>query len=350
MIYGDVPQVLSYYDVGEPIGITPLDGTANYNFMVRTPRGEYFLRRRNKRYAGEVQLKYDHSLMRHLAARGIAGPNPITSRDGRSWVTFKDWVYELHPFIRGDAYERKNVRKLASAGRALARFHRAAADFNPPAGGEKELPRYDDPREVLAFLREVSSKDGKSPSKLANARMAVEYLLNLMEKCLYMVTDETYSSLPHTIIHGDYHPGNVKFRGDEVCGIFDLDWASRQPRVRDIADGILYFAADREFDIDGGNIYSLTQPCKISVERSRIFVTAYCEEGQLLKEEIRSLPWFIRMRWVYCRYSGMRKVPQEQSLSFFFDRILEPLLWLDSNEDLFVDTVIESIAKVLHYR
>ncbi len=218
---------------------------------------------------------------------------PVSFEEGNTWVTFKDDVYELHSFIEGGDYERQNVRKLASAGRAIALYHKALGDFEDPE--EKSLPRYDNLREVLAFLKKLETS------------------LNQDDQVL----ETKLKAIPHTIIHGDYHPDNVKFNGDEVCGIFDLDWASLQPRIRDIVDDVLYFAADRKSDIHGGNIYSLTQPCRISVEKSRIFVTAYCEEGELLQDEIRYIPWFIRMRWIYSKYSGTKKVPYEQLVLFF---------------------------------
>lgn len=342
-----IRQVLSYYDVGEILSISLLYGTAKEIFLIRTSQGEYFLCKRDKKFSSQVQLKYDHSLMHHLASRGINGPNPLPTRCGDTWVVLNGDTYDLHPFVKGGHYERKNVRMLASAARALAHFHSAAADFEELYCLEKRVPRYDAPIEVLAFLRETKSA-ALGPDKIPPS--VIDYLIDKMEEGIQTLTDDVYYSLPQTIIHGDYHPENVRFCKDEVCGIFNIDWASKQPRIRDIVDGVLYFAARRSSDIDGKNIYSLTEPFKISVDKSRIFVTAYCEEGLLTEKEIIYMPWFMRMRWVYSRFSGMRRVPEEQRLSFFFDGILEPLLWLDSNEDFFVETMVESIRKILKCR
>lgn len=37
------------------------------------------------------------------------------------------------------------------------------------------------------------------------------------------------------IIHGDFHPGNLKFSGEKISGIFDFDNLQHAPKILDLA-------------------------------------------------------------------------------------------------------------------
>ena len=49
-----------------------------------------------------------------------------------------------------------------------------------------------------------------------------------------------YPKLPKAVIHGDIHPGNVKFKGSRVAAVYDFDYLSLQARIRDIVDAIIF--------------------------------------------------------------------------------------------------------------
>ncbi len=216
---------------------------------------------------------------------------------------------------------RGNCEQIADAARQLARFHRAGLEASLPAG--KQWPRYDSPqkiREGLAALRQDEhARPFADDLDFAAAQTAA------LEQGL---PDEAYWALPRYIIHGDYHPANIKFLRNRVSGIFDLDWASRQPRLRDLADGIIFFAGRRDRDIDGANIYSLTQTFHLTDALAHRFLDPYLQTETLTPEEQRALPHFLRARWLYCRVSGMAKVPPEQRADYFFAGLRPPLEWI----------------------
>ena len=126
------------------------------------------------------------------------------------------------------------------------------------------------------------------------------------------------------LIHGDFHPGNVKYLDDGLA-FFDLDWVSIQPRLQDLAYGILFFASIRENDIDPSNIYSLTASCKLSMKNSLIFVSAYNSVIELDRKELNYLPFFIKVAWICCRSDGSKKVPFEDRLNYIKEDILRPI-------------------------
>jgi len=60
---------------------------------------------------------------------------------------------------------------------------------------------------------------------MARRRLSAGGLCYLMSQVSLLereLPDERYHGLPKLVIHGDYHPGNLNFAGDEVSGIFDL--------------------------------------------------------------------------------------------------------------------------------
>lgn len=353
----ELDAVLAHYAIG-PLIAPPESGggTANANMRLRTASGQWFLKRRNPKYAQRSFVAFDHRLMEHLAPFGLGTPLAVKTDRGERWLererreisgeslstqhatrnTPPDVeVYELFPYQPGGPHTRHSRAQLASAGRHLAAFHQAVQSFRPPPG--KEWPRYQAPRLIREGLQAIGTelKARLSPVDFAYLQAGVARLEREFP-------DARYHALPKWVVHGDYHPGNLKFLGEEVCGIFDLDWATVQPRLLDLADGIFLFAGERASDIDAADIVSLTQTWTPSVERARLFMEAYLEEGEagdsslrLSDEEQDVLGLLVRARWLYCRVAGMRKVSEERRVDYCVDGLLEPLRALDSLERLF---------------
>lgn len=303
----------------EGADVTPLSGgTANRNYLVTLDDRRYFLRHRSPRYIEPAQIVFDHALMRHLASRAVPGPNPISSLDGGTIVRVGEAVYELHPFLSGEPVTRENVEHLRMAARALRRFHEATASFQAPA--PKDWPRDDAPASIrsgLSQLREVVT----APTQ----RAVLDELESWTDRVEAALPDSAYWALPCQVIHGDFHPGNVNVIGDTL-GIFDLDCASRQPRARDLADGILYFCARRDGPFDASTIVRLTRECWLEPDRNRVFLEAY---GPITPEEQAALPWLVAARWTFSRVHGRRKLPRDAWPDYATTGVLTPLRQLE---------------------
>jgi len=112
--------------------------------------------------------------------------------------------------------------------------------------------------------------------------------------------------------------------------LFDFDWACRQARVKDVADGILFFACPRERP-PAGDLVSLTQAPRYDAERIRLFLEIYQARLPLSEEEIACLPDLLRERWLYVRLDAMhRKVTREEKLKFLLPEVTEPLGWMQT--------------------
>ena len=326
-------RILDHYDLGGMYQVEGSGGgTANVNLVIVSPRGRLFFRRRNPSYSSPNQVIYEHALMRHLADKGIGGPLPVETRDGETAVCDRADVYELQHLVEGSAFDPDDLEQLRAAAAGLADFHAALDDFAPPV--PKDLPRYDDPKNIRTGYESLLPQ--ATPEQAHGIRLVLDVVAALEAD----FPDAAYHALPHCIIHGDYHPANVLYAGTRLAGIFDLDWVSRQPRIRDLADGITYFAGRRPSTLDGANIYSLTQGLEYDIDRARIFLDAYREHRKVEDREIRAVPVVATARWLFSKVAGMRKVPEAERPAFALRDALTPVAWLDEHAGALVEALL----------
>lgn len=328
---GEAREVLAHWGLGvRSRQLVPGSGTANASVIVELPQERLLLRRRNPRYARPDWVCFDHALFAHLRSRGLPAPEPVPGPAGRGWLQRGNAIYELFRYVEGQQHIPGNVRELADAGRLLARIHLATTDFTPPA--PKPWPRFHDPmlpREGLRDLLAQVRAHGEQEDRVALLRRAEELADALAER----LPDDAYWSLPQAVVHGDYHPANLKFREGRVVGLFDWDWASRQPRMVDVADGLLFFCGVREEPVRAGDIWSLTAGFRLERERVRVFGSAYAQELTPTSEELCALADLMRCRWLYCRIdAAQRKVEPECRVEFFTRDLELPLSGIDALE------------------
>jgi Ser/Thr protein kinase RdoA (MazF antagonist) len=329
----DVYEVLAGYGVGQVHEVRVAGGTAGKCWRVVAAGGSYFLRCRGTRTSSREALHFDHGLRRHLLSKGVATAAPLTATSGDTWVYADGRAFELYPFVDGRTFAGTR-RELADTGRALARFHVAAAGFParatydpvpsqfgnaaPQVGGSH---RMDDPDLMLAAYEQLARDDPALVCVVKQAgRLAREYAAS------------NYEMLPRWLIHGDYHPGNLLYADSgAVVGIFDLDWACEHTRSRDLADGIYYFGGRRAEPFDGASIWSMTDAVELDLETAAVFVEAYRDTTAVGPEEVRAIPLALRARLLAERLEGSAKVPPEQRSRFIARDLDLPLQWLDAH-------------------
>src|ERR1700754_1126342 len=116
--FEDLEGLLSGYDVGVPLSFKGIaEGVENSNFYLQTDRGAYFLTLYEKRVR-EEDLPFFLGLMEHLAARGIACPQPLRRKDGAQWTWVNRRPAALVSFLNGLSLRRPDVGHCAAAGTA----------------------------------------------------------------------------------------------------------------------------------------------------------------------------------------------------------------------------------------
>lgn len=309
--------VLSRYRLPPVVRVDPAGGTAAPKCVLWTETGRYLLRRRREEFRAPEVIAYDHSLLQYLRVHGLPVPEVVPTRDGGTWVEFEGGVYEIHAWLPGRPFEQGRLAQTTHAARLLARLHDLTKDFRP--AGAKNRAREDEPAGLLKQLEPyLSQARGETLSVLE--RMAAE--LRRMSEAL---PENAYRRLPHCIVHGDFHPGNVLFQGDEVSAMLDFDWANRQSRLVDVRDGLYFFAYRRPENLEADDIWSLTQPAARDADSVRVFLEEYSRTAPLTAAERQALPLLLRSRLCQMRIRGARKVPARKRLRFLAWGIVEQL-------------------------
>jgi Ser/Thr protein kinase RdoA (MazF antagonist) len=134
--------------------------------------------------------------------------------------------------VSGQEHAEGSLAQIEAAGALLAEFHAATTGLVPSS--KKIFPRLRDPKSLLRGLtwarnRRISQGlDDKVGDVVAG-------LVATAEGIGHRLPDKAYWALPQCIVHGDYHPANLKFQGDQVAGLFDFDWVGPGPRMVDAA-------------------------------------------------------------------------------------------------------------------
>jgi len=324
--YAEASQVLKSYNLGALQFLRPGAGTANPAVIAVTTKGQFFVKRRNPRYDSKEQLSYDHGVVQHLARAGLPVTPSLRTNSGSRWVTGERGVHEVYPLVQGKPHMPGRSEQIRAAGSTLAALHLATQDLEPP--GDKTLPRLHDPRDVLTGLRWAHQQNVEEDAD------RIACLVECAETVARRLPDRAYWRLPLCIIHGDYHPANLKFEGDAVAGVFDFDWVGRGPRMVDLADGLLFFCGVRKRPLDPGDIVSLTQAFELDREMMAAFGQGYGSLIEPTGQELAALPELMRARWLFCRVDAMqRKIPQEQKLAYLLEEIELPLQQIESHEE-----------------
>jgi Ser/Thr protein kinase RdoA (MazF antagonist) len=322
----EVTDVLRAYHLGRLLFLRPAAGTASPAVIAVTDRGSFFVKRRNPRYCSPGQLSYDHSLLRHLSRAGLPVYPALRTLSGSRWLERGGAVYEVFPLASGRPPAPGNPAQVEAAGRLLATLHALGPSLKLPGG--KILPRLHDPQNILRGLHWAANQALSAPQ-----RQDLERCIAVAEGIARNLPDDAYWALPQTVIHGDYHPLNLLYEGDQVTGLFDFDWSGPGPRMVDVADGILFFCGTRTAPLQAGDIVALTQPFTLDRGLIAAFGRGYATQVRPQPAELQALPELMRARWLFCRVDAMqRKVAPEHKLQYLLDGLTGPLEEIDAVE------------------
>ena len=249
----EIDAVLARYpELREPFEIVsvsprPLSAAS----VVRTRDGDVFVKRHAAVVRGAEGLHGEHRFMTHLAGRGAPVPLVLQAESGDTAIEAGEWTYEVHSIPCGvDAYGDaiswtpfRSVEHARSAGEMLARLHVAAAGYDAPARGPRQL--------VAGFTIFAAEDPGWRLNRYVDERGGLrEYLeksdcaVEAME-LLAPFHAELLPRLPELRplwTHNDLHASNL-FWSDSglqanACAAIDFGLCDRTNAVHDLAHAI----------------------------------------------------------------------------------------------------------------
>jgi Ser/Thr protein kinase RdoA (MazF antagonist) len=220
--------------------------------VIRTQRGEVFLKRHAVMVRSVRELEEEHRFMRHLPANGIAVPRVFQAENGETAVLVEDqdgtWCCEVQSVPQGvDLYREaiswtpfRSVGHARSAGEMLAGVHLAAVDFLEPARKAKQL--------VTSFTIFSAQEPENSLKEFLSARpLLAEYVQRTSAVNEAMALLAPFHAQVFPLLgelraqwtHNDWHASNL-FWSDEsdaarAVAVLDFGLADRTFAVNDLA-------------------------------------------------------------------------------------------------------------------
>jgi homoserine kinase type II len=241
----ELAEVLSHYDIGVIRSAKEFSRGSRRapKLLLDTPRGQFLLKRRATGRDDPFKVAFAHALMGHLRRHGFPVPALVgTCDDQNSMLQLRGHVYEMFEYVIGDRYD-NSLEQTGRTGVALALYHEAVADFTsewtPPAGSYHNAPN------VRAGLNAIPTVTAGHDSVIGHEEEMLQLTQTLHEdydRTAELVDAMGFHEWPATIIHGDWHPGNMLYFEGKVCAVLDFDAARYQPAIIDVAYGMLQFS------------------------------------------------------------------------------------------------------------
>ena len=221
-----------------------------------------------------AQLPFYLHLMRHLAQRGIAVPEPQAKPAGMRRRAGEDEL--LHTLrgkpaaivhrLRGRSQLEPDAAHCAAVGGTLARMHQAAQDFALHQPNLRGLPWWNETAPVV--LPHLQPEQ----AQLLQAELAYQN---------HIAASSAYAALPRGAVHADLFRDNVMFEGATLTGVFDFYFAGVDTWLFDLAVALNDWAIERASGA-------------LDFPRARALLAAYQAERPLTSAERQLLPAMLR--------------------------------------------------------
>jgi homoserine kinase type II len=215
----ELEAFLAGYDIGALLAYKGIaEGVENSNFLVHTSGGNFILTLYERRVA-TADLPFFLGLMEHLASRGITCPQPVKNRAGAMLGTIAGRPAAIITFLDGMWLRRPAAGHCGALGEALARLHRAGADFPGKRANSLSVAGWRPLYEAVA-----GRCDNIRPGLAAGLAAELAQLEAVWPR-----------DLPQGVIHADLFPDNVFFLGDKLSGLIDFYFACTDALAYDLA-------------------------------------------------------------------------------------------------------------------
>lgn len=238
----DVIELLDLWPVLGAATLQPTNrGASNTTYFVDAQAGKFVLKLYGDSTA-TAQIQYEHSLLLYLQSCDLsfAVPAPVPANSGETLVSVNrndtPLLVALLPLLPGQPADLKNLRHTRAAGRALGELHSAAAGFDPE-GQLAQLPSWGDLNHIHPLVQdplEVPQLLALTPNQQARL---VKTLTEVLEAQPYL-----YSTLPVQTTHADYLYPNILLEENQVVGVLDFEFATKDLRLMDYICGLDHFA------------------------------------------------------------------------------------------------------------
>ena len=320
-----VEVITEYFNFGKVTSVSRLfGGLINQNYSVTTNSGYRKYRLFIKRYNPEAtnkEIVLEHKFNEYLCKEDFPEiAECIKSNDGHSFIEHHvDFIdppertsrFAVYTYLDGEdryAWQTPHCTEadLASASIMLAKIHERGFGFEGKEFAKeepkiidwmKELPHY-----ISKFVEKAKGSMKGRKGSLYLLRKLPSYFKSI-EKC--HVLEKKCQGMLELMTHRDYHPGNQKYLGDSVVGVFDFDWCKEELRLFDVAITISYFCTSWKEHEDGVLFFDeIKTLLKAYQERLKCSDRVF----PLTSEELDVLPEMVLLANMYVVWWDLREI------------------------------------------
>lgn len=342
-----------HYDIGQLVRQERIDrGYINDSYeieMLRAGKKTRHLLRRYRPGTPEEKVRFEHALLQELQVKGFEfSPRCITKKDGTTYVEIDRNLKKKDPpnyiavfsFLPGEDkcswdHPLYSDEELINSAQMLALYHNTIFGWQGTEGW-RELSNFDEINLMASKWKVYARNTAESPFD--------EFFLEQFNDLLGMLKNippkKKYNAMPRLVVHGDYHPGNLKFKDGKVAGVFDFGWSKIDARCFDVGLAILYFCTSWEIGTDGN----------LQLDRLAGFLGAYQEAGKLINAigplnqlELEYLPQMIHMGnlividWILSHFYSTG--PDPQKYLRYFQHSVSCHQWLARNGSVLASSI-----------
>jgi Ser/Thr protein kinase RdoA (MazF antagonist) len=332
----EISRVLSFYPVDSLKKVTPaVGGVMNENWFVDTDTGKYFLRRRSLLFTFD-SIDFELQLIEYISKLGFPIPRLIRTSEGGLYVHLEGRTWELYEYIPGEPFRADNLAQTESAAKLLARFHIAAAGYYAKVNTAPY--RKIDLGTVAGMIDQFKEQAREELETSTLGTLVEPGIMGLIDAQAEVVLSgiQPLSGSLLTIIHGDFQPSNVIFRGDDAVALIDLGNAALSYRSYDVARAILAFSTLRpnyssQSDLDPW----------LDMNRVKAFFRAYQAEMPISDAEIQAMPALIRGTFIFGISYYMKIEEDLMKKAALLVNAISFIRWLDATEAELRDILLQ---------
>ncbi len=286
---GELAIVLSRFDLGQISAVVAYDRGCKRSPKVKIicEKGKFLLKRRASGKDSPKRVATSHRIQAMLQAEEFPVARLLANHiNGSTALVHEGQTYELFEYVSGKRFH-GSVGQFIEAGAKLASYHRilagSAAELDLPSGGVHQSSQIQ-----KLFRKLVASDLGDGSQTLrASLQRALARLGTLYHTAATRVNQIGYNDWPLVVTHCDWHPGNLLFDNGRVLAVLDHDSPRLQPRIADLACGMLQFAIRVE-SADG-----IGFDPSIDLEAARQLLMGYDRISVVSVAEIKAIPWLM---------------------------------------------------------
>jgi homoserine kinase type II len=267
-----VQKICDKYDLGESLKVEKvLEGVLNHNYILETTKDKYFIKSVREKRKASLPYIYDVELF--MGSKGIPAVTMLRAMDGAIFMEIDDVLYTIYEYIDSDRNHIYSLGEFKNMGALLARIHSAGSQASDTFS-KKHLKTISRPLAIenfKAFKKDILAK----PKHDETDKLFLKYIdlrLDLIPK--FKNLEEAANT---TLIHGDYHQGNLLVSKDtrNIIGVCDWELALMAPRGYELARSLIYICFDEGFKIEP------------AIEKARNFLAGYNSVMPITNEEFQ---------------------------------------------------------------